>query len=75
MKYIFTIIYILFTTLGLVFMKLGQNNPLTISFKNGVMMKIGFVSLLGFLFYICSFLLWQKLLVSFDLSFIVPIAT
>lgn len=75
MKYLFTIIYIIFTTLGLVFMKLGQNNPLSFSLNNGISIKIGFISLIGFLFYICSFLLWQKLLVSFDLTYIVPIAT
>ena len=74
-KYILTIIYIVFTSLGLFFMKLGQNNPLSLSLNNGINIKIGFISLLGFVFYICSFLLWQKLLVSFDLSYIVPIAT
>ena len=34
-----------------------------------------FATLLGFLFYIVSFLLWQKLLVKYDLSSMVPIVT
>lgn len=75
MKYILTLIYILLTTLGLVFLKIGGTNPLSISLHNGVGIKIGYVSLLGFLFYICSFLLWQRLLITYDLSYIVPITT
>ena len=75
MKYILTILYITLTTLGIFFMKLGGNNPLSISLSKGFTLKIGYISILGFLFYICSFLLWQKLLVSFDLSYIVPITT
>ena len=37
--------------------------------------RIGYVTTLGFLCYIVSFLLWQKLLVTYDLSRIVPITT
>ena len=36
---------------------------------------MGYITLLGFLAYLISFLLWQKLLVTFDLSYIVPITT
>lgn len=74
MKYIFTAIYILFTTSGLLLMKLGGNSML-LSFKEGITFKIGFLTLTGFLCYICSFLLWQRLLIMFDLSSIVPITT
>lgn len=74
MKVVLTIIYIIFTTLGLFLMKLGGNS-LSLSFQNGITFKIGFITLFGFLSYICSFLLWQKLLISFDLSYIVPIVT
>ena len=74
MKIILTLIYICLTTLGLFLMKLGGNS-LSLTFTNGVNFKIGFITLLGFLSYICSFLLWQKLLVTFDLSYIVPITT
>jgi len=74
MKIVLTIIYICLTTLGIFLMKLGGNS-LTLSFHNGINFKIGFVTLLGFLSYLCSFLLWQRLVVSFDLSYIVPITT
>lgn len=55
-------------------MKLGGNS-LFLTFNGGVSFKIGFITLLGFLAYLFSFLLWQKLLVTFDLSYIVPITT
>lgn len=55
-------------------MKLGGNS-LGLDLKNGLNFKIGYVTLLGLLAYICSFLLWQKLLTTFDLTYIVPITT
>ncbi len=74
MKLLLTIIYIVLTTMGLFLMKLGGNS-LSLTFQNSINFKIGFITLLGFLSYICSFLLWQKLLVTFDLTYIVPITT
>lgn len=74
MKYILTLIYIIFTTGALFVMKAGGDTIL-LSFKNGITFKIGFLTLLGFVLYLISFLLWQKLLVTFDLSYIVPITT
>lgn len=74
MKILLTVIYICFTTLGIFLMKLGGNS-LSLTFHQGINFKIGFVTLLGFLAYLFSFLLWQRLVVSFDLSYIVPITT
>lgn len=74
MKIVLTIIYICLTTLGIFLMKLGGNS-LSLTFRNGINFKIGFVTLLGFLSYLFSFLLWQRLVVNFDLSYIVPITT
>lgn len=74
MKIVLTVIYICLTTLGIFLMKLGGNS-LSLTFQNGINFKIGFVTLLGFLSYLCSFLLWQRLVISFDLSYIVPITT
>ena len=74
MKIILTIVYIILTTLGLFLMKLGGNS-LSLNFTDGIGFKIGYITFFGFLSYICSFLLWQRLLVSFDLSYIVPITT
>lgn len=74
MKIILTAIYVVLTTGGLCCMKLGGDS-LSLSFKNEISFKIGFITALGFLLYICSFLLWQKLIATYDLSYIVPIAT
>lgn len=55
-------------------MKSGGNS-LALTLGNGISFKIGYLTLLGFIAYIISFLLWQKLIVTFDLSYIVPITT
>ncbi len=74
MKYLLTIVYIIFTTCGITLMKLGGDS-LSISFSKGLNFKIGWITCLGFISYIISFLLWQKLLVKYDLSTMVPIVT
>lgn len=74
MMYIMTIIYIFFTTFGLTLMKLGGDS-LKIKFSNGLSFQIGWVTFCGFLCYLISFLLWQKMLVKYDLSVMVPIVT
>ena len=55
-------------------MKSGGNS-LSIALKEGFTLKMGYLTALGFLLYLFSFLLWQKLLVTYDLSYIVPITT
>lgn len=74
MKYILTIVYLLFTTMGITFMKLGGDS-LKLSFKGGFNFKIGWITFIGFACYLVSFLLWQRLLVKYDLSVLVPIVT
>ena len=74
MKYILTLVYILLTTGGLFCLKSGGNS-LTLALKGGFGFKMGYITALGFLLYIFSFLLWQKLLTTYDLSYIVPLTT
>lgn len=74
MKLVLSILYLIFTSLGLLFMKLGGDS-LSFTLKDMVQFKIGYLTCLGFIFYIGSFLIWQKLLVSSDLSYIFPILT
>lgn len=73
-KYFLTGIYVILTTGGLVCLKLGGNS-LLLSFREGFNFKIGYITFLGFILYIGSFLMWQKLLTTYDLSYIVPITT
>ena len=74
MKYLLTIIYLICTTGGLAFMKAGGDS-LKMSFQDGFTFKIGFLTFMGFAMYLVSFLLWQRMLIKFDLSTMVPIVT
>ena len=74
MKYLLTIIYLLCTTGGLAFMKAGGDS-LKLSFNHGFTFKIGFLTFIGFALYLISFLLWQRMLIKYDLSVMVPIVT
>ena len=53
LKYILTGIYVLCTTLGIYFMKLGGNS-FQIGLNGSFSFKMGYITLLGFLFYIVS---------------------
>lgn len=74
MKYLLTSIYIILTTCGITFFKLG-GDTLKIGFGDGFSLKIGWITTIGLIFYLVSFILWQKLLVKYDLSTMVPIVT
>ena len=74
MKYLLTLVYLVFTTGGLAFMKAGGDS-LKMSFQDGFTFKIGFLTFMGFAMYLVSFLLWQRMLIKFDLSTMVPIVT
>lgn len=74
MKYLLTVFYLLCTTGGITFMKLGGDS-LSLSFKDGISFKIGFITFLGFFLYLISFLLWQRMVVKYDLSTMVPLVT
>ena len=74
MKYLLTLVYLLCTTGGLAFMKAGGDS-LKISFHEGFTFKIGFITFIGFALYLISFLLWQRMLIKYDLSTMVPIVT
>ena len=74
MKYLLTLVYLAFTTGGLAFMKAGGDS-LKLSFHEGFTFKIGFLTFIGFAMYLVSFLLWQRMLIKFDLSTMVPIVT
>ena len=74
MKYLLTFIYLICTTGGMAFMKAGGDS-LLLSFKGGITFKIGFITFLGFALYLISFLLWQRMLIKYDLSVMVPLVT
>lgn len=53
-------------------MKMGGDS-LSFTLDKVISFKIGSLTLVGFVLYIFSFLLWQRLVVSFDLTYIVPL--
>lgn len=75
MKFLLVIAYLVLTVLGLVFMKLG-GNPGTLAVKEGtITLGMSIISGIGFICYLCSFLLFTRIVVIFDLSYIFPICT
>ena len=75
MRVILVIVYLILTISGLIFMKLG-GNPGTLAIKdNNIAMSMNIVSGIGFVCYICSFLLFTRIVVMFDLSYIFPLCT
>lgn len=75
MQIILVVVYLLLTMSGLILMKLGGNTG-TVSMANGnINFGISPISLLGFVCYIGSFLLYTKMVVMFDLSYITPLCT
>ena len=68
-------IYLILTVSGLVLMKKG-GNPGSLAFESGNMnFGISLISLAGFVCYLGSFLLFTRLVVMFDLSYIMPLST
>ena len=75
MQYILICVYLVLTVSGLILMKKG-GNPGSIGVENGTFnFGISLVSLLGLVCYLCSFLLFTRLVVMFDLSYIMPVTT
>lgn len=75
MKIILICIYLVLTLSGLVLMKKGGNPGKVSISKKDIILSMSPVSALGFVCYLCSFLLFTKIVVMFDLSYIMPIVT
>lgn len=75
LKVVLVVIYMILTLSGLILMKYGGNTG-TISLKDGnISVGMSLISLCGFICYICSFLLFTRIVIMFDLSYIMPICT
>ena len=69
-------IYIIFTVGGLILLKLGTGG-MNIAMQNGnLQIGMSYISILGFIFYIISFLLYTFYIIKhYNLSYIYPIVT
>lgn len=65
--------YIILTISGLILMKYGQNTGSIAIEQGSILFSINWISFLGLVSYILSFLLYTKIVVKFDLSFIIPV--
>ena len=75
MKIILVILYLILTVSGLILMKKGGNSG-TIKLNEGdIAFTINWISALGFVCYLFSFLLFTRIVVLFDLSYIMPLVT
>lgn len=68
-------IYLVLTLSGLTLMKKGGNPGKIKLNKKEINLSMSPISALGFACYLCSFLLFTKIVVMFDLSYIMPIVT
>lgn len=76
MQYFFIGVYILLSVFGLVLFKLGSANGLLLNLSSSFFsLKIHWMSIIGFLFYILSFLIYMALIAKSNLSQLVPIVT
>ena len=73
MNIILVIIYLIFTTSGLILIKLGGNPGTAQLVNSDINFSINWISMIGMFFYIISFLLFTKIVTLFDLSYIFPI--
>lgn len=75
MKIVLVVIYLILTISGLILMKKGGNSG-TLSIANGnANFAINLISFAGLFCYLFSFLLFTKIVIMFDLSYIMPICT
>lgn len=76
MSILLLISYVLSTSFGLIFIKLGTENGLPISFiENSLRFNFSFYSILGIFLYGLSFFLYIYLISKFELGFIIPLTT
>lgn len=74
-KIILVGIYVVLSIAGLILIKKG-GNPGSLQVGNGqINVGMSLISLIGFICYICSFFLYTRIVVMFDLSYITPICT
>ena len=75
MQVALVLIYLALTVSGLVLMKWG-GNPGSLAIEAGnINLGMSLISAAGFVCYIGSFLLFTRLVIMFDLSFIMPLCT
>lgn len=72
--YILLVIYVLFSSLGMVLIKKGGTKSLISLTSKKIEISLTWIVILGLLMYLVSFVLWIAILQLFPLTYISPIA-
>lgn len=73
---ILLLVYLAFSAMGLILFKIGVNDKLSISFIKGSLdLKISYLTIIGIVCYMISFILYLGLISKLKLSYIVPLTT
>lgn len=76
MEFIWPIIYMICTVLGLILYKYGTTKDFGINFVNGnLSLKINIISIIGLVLYLVSFILYIVILPKYDLTILLPIVS
>ena len=76
MQWVLVCVYLILTVSGLVLFKAGSNQGLAANVSGGFFsLKISWLSILGMLCYLFSFLLYLVLISKMDLGYIYPVTT
>jgi len=76
MQVVVFVLYVVLSVVGVVLVKRGGENPLKLGVGEGrVALTFGYITLLGLLCYICSFLIYTSLIARYELNYIVPLST
>lgn len=67
------IVYVVLSTTGLILFKLGSENISLQVTKSFFSIQLPFLSILGLICYLISFLLWMYIISKSDISYIVPL--
>lgn len=74
MNYLYCLIYLVFSVLGLTFIKLGairtELNAISIPI---IGIKLNRITILGYICYVCSFLIYTIVVTKFNLGVIIPV--
>lgn len=75
MKFVLVILYLALSISGLIFMKLGGNSGTFSVANKDISFTVSWISAIGFICYIASFLLYTRIIILFNLSYILPLCT
>lgn len=76
MQLIMILIYVVCAIFGIVFFKLGANEAFSVTVSHTLIsLRISWLSVLGLLLYLCSFIIYMFLIAKNQLSYLIPVLT